>query len=97
LNDRTHPALLTLAENACDAGAKSALYEENRVTIEAAIEQWLRNPQDTAAIETVLARIARRARFYNSEEDAAAWVADCADLECRRLKNETERIARHHN
>ena len=95
MDDRTRSALLALAENANDAGAQAALYGENTASIEAAMRHWFGGPHHDSATKTVILRIAKRACYYYPYEDARAWVVSCADLECRRLKNETEHCSRH--
>jgi len=94
MDDRTYSALLTLAENANDADAQAALYNENRAAIEAAMQHWFTGLGHDRAAKTVILRIAKRACYFYPYEDSRAWVVNCADLECRRLKDEMERSSR---
>lgn len=99
MQGRTRNALRRLAYDEEDALAVILLYEGNKHAIRNAVAHWLGAidiPQDTGI--NLLLRIAKRARFYVPEvEDAAAWVAGCADMECRRLRNEIAAAGARHS
>ncbi len=80
-------ALLRLIENKDDGVAIVALWEENRVVINAAIRKWLGGKGYQAARYNVLRRITQSAKYFIAEmEDPSEWVARTADLECRGLR-----------
>jgi hypothetical protein len=95
MNTKTQDALLRLARDNKDGLAAVTLYEENKKVLGKAMARWLGhsgNPEDVGI--NLLVRIAQRARYFLPElEDPTEWVSSCADLECRRLRDEMEEAA----
>ena len=44
-------------------------------------------------LNALLIRISRRAKYFMfGQDDADSWIEHCAELECRRLQNESENL-----
>jgi hypothetical protein len=89
-NMTNEEAILRLARDVDDGTAMVALAENNENTLNAAIGRYFSAgaARDKARL-TLLAYIARRTKYFlHGYEDADKWFADCADLECRRIRSE---------
>jgi hypothetical protein len=87
-------AIVRLALDGDDEPALIAIAENNDKTLKAAIGRYFTG-QSTCkrALNTLLIRISRRAKYFlPGRDDADRWIEECADLECKRLKNESENL-----
>ncbi len=84
--EKTSAALLALYDRPAAAWAATALWDENRESIEREMAHYLRSSSDAGLRERVLSGIASQARFFClAVDDPKAWVAHCANLESRRV------------
>jgi hypothetical protein len=83
---KTRTALLKLGDSPYDTLALSALWDENRSSIEHELHIHLYSDSNSPMLQQLLARLVWHARFFCDEvDDPKAWVARCANLEARRL------------
>ena len=84
-------AILRLASEGDDESALVAIAENNETALKAAIGRYFSGRTTCKkALNTLLIRISRRAKYFlPGGEDADRWIEHCAELECRRLQNET--------
>jgi hypothetical protein len=84
--EKTRTALLKLGDSPRDTLALSALWDENRSSIEHELHIHLYSNSNSPLLQQLLGRLASHARFFCVEvDDPKAWVASCANLEARRL------------
>jgi hypothetical protein len=87
-----HEALLRLSINKNDHLAVTSLHDNNAETIRIAIVRYFGTATVTENLEAALMRrVADHARLYEDSENADAWLAQCANTECDRLRNEVIR------
>lgn len=85
-SEKTLTALLELGDSPHDTLALSALWDENRPSIEHELHIHLYSDSNSPLLQQLLARLVWHARFFCVEvDDPKAWVARCANLEARRL------------
>ncbi len=87
-------AILRLAHDCDDERALIAIGENNEGTLKAAIGRYFSGRTTCRkALNTLLIRISRRAKYFlPGRDDADRWIEHCAELECKRLKNESENL-----
>ena len=84
--EKTRTALHKLGDSPRDTLALSALWDENRSSIEHELHIHLYSDSNSPLLQQLLARLVWHARFFCDEvDDPKAWVARCANLEARRL------------
>jgi hypothetical protein len=84
--EKTRTALLKLGDSPRDASALSALWDENRSSIENELHIHLYSASNSPLLKQLLARLVWHAALFCEEvDDPKAWVARCANLEARRL------------
>jgi hypothetical protein len=84
--EKTRTALLKLGDSPRDTLALSALWDENRSSIEHELHIHLYSDSNSPLLQQLLARLVWHARFFCDEvDDPKAWVTRCANLEARRL------------
>jgi hypothetical protein len=84
--EKTRAALLQLGDSPRDGLALTALWDENRSSIEHELHIHLYSDSNSPLLKQLLARLVWRAAFFCDEvDDPKAWVARCANLEARRL------------
>jgi hypothetical protein len=84
--EKTRTALLKLGDSPRDTLALSALWDENRSSIDHELHIHLYSDSNSPLLQQLLARLVWHARFFCDEvDDPKAWVARCANLEARRL------------
>ena len=84
--EKTRSALLRLGDSPRDTLALSALWDENRSSIEHELHIHLYSASNSPLLQQLLVRLIWHARFFCDEvDDPKAWVARCANLEARRL------------
>ena len=84
--EKTRTALLRLGDSPRDTLALSALWDENRPSIEHELNIHLYSDSNSPLLQQLLARLVWHARFFCVEvDDPNAWVVRCANLEARRL------------
>jgi hypothetical protein len=84
--EKTRSALLKLGDSPGDTLALSALWDENRSSIEHELHIHLYSHSNSPLLQQLLTRLVWHARFFCDEvDDPKAWVARCANLEARRL------------
>ena len=82
-------AILRLAVNIGDVPAMTSLHDNNAEIIRAEVVRYFGSgPAASAAKNTLMLRMADRARSYDHQENADKWFARSANLECDRLRNE---------
>jgi hypothetical protein len=87
-------AILRLARDTDDSAALLAIVENNSKTLYAAIKRHFsdRTTHKNALI-TLVIRISWRAKYFIAGHDNGdRWIADCAELECRRLHSEVRGV-----
>ena len=87
-------AILRLARDCDDEPALIAIAENNESTLKTAIGRYFSGRTTCKkAMNTLLIRISRRAKYFMfGQDDANRWIKHCAQLECRRLQNESESL-----
>jgi hypothetical protein len=86
ITEKTRTALLKLSDSPRDTLALSALWDENRPSIEHELHIHLYSDSNSPLLKQLLARLVWHARFFCDEvDDPKAWVARSAKLEARRL------------
>ncbi len=87
-------AILRLALDCDDEPALIAIAENNENTLKAAIGRYFSGRTTcNRALNTLLIRISLCAKYFLPEhDDANRWIEHCAELECKRLKNESENL-----
>jgi len=87
-------AILRLARDVDDEPALIAIAENNENTLQAAIGRYFSGRTTCKkALNTRLIRISRRAKYFMfGQDDADSWIEHCAQVECRRLQNESENL-----
>jgi len=85
-------AILRLARDCDDKPALIAIAENNENTLKAAIGRYFSGRTICKkAMNTLLIRISLCAKYFlPGHDDADRWIEHCAELECRRLQNESE-------
>lgn len=85
-------AILRLARDSDDEIALIAIAENNENTLKAAIGRYFSGRTTCRkALNTLLIRISRRAKYFVlGQDEADRWIEHCTQLECRRLQNESE-------
>jgi hypothetical protein len=85
-------AMLRLAENADDGDALIAIAENHGNALRAEIRRHFSGRAAcNRMLLRLLGRISRHAKYFAAgRHDADQWVEHCANLECRRLRNEAE-------
>jgi hypothetical protein len=89
----TEEAILRLAEDQDDRDALIAIAENNGNALRAEIGRYF-SGQATCRrmLLRLLARVGWHAKYFAlGYHDADEWIEHCANLECRRLRNEAER------
>jgi len=86
-------AVLLLADDHGDGAALIAISQNSGNTLRVAIERYFSGRSTCKkALLTLLVRISQRAKYFVlGHDDADQWIQQCADQECRRLRNEAER------
>jgi hypothetical protein len=84
-------AILRLARDGDDESALIAIAENNGDRLKVAIgRHFSGRATRKKALNTLLVRISRRAKYFlPGQDDADRWIEHCAELECRRLQNES--------
>ncbi len=87
-------AILRLARDGDDEPALIAIAENNENAMRAAIVRYFSGRgMRKKALNTLLIRISWRAKYFVAGHDEAdRWIEHCAELECRRLQNESENL-----
>jgi hypothetical protein len=85
-------AILRLMDDGDDESALIAIAENNKNALKAAIGRYFSGRTTCKrALNTLLIGISRRAKYFlPGGADADGWIKHCAEMECRRLQNETE-------
>jgi hypothetical protein len=85
-------AIQRLARDGDDQPALIAIAENNENTLKTAIARYFSGRATCKkALNTLLIRISLRAKYFVAGHDEAdRWLEHCAELECRRLQNESE-------
>jgi hypothetical protein len=84
-----HEALLRLSVNKHDRIAMASLHDNNARIIRTTLIRYFGTAAVAEKAEAMLMRrIADHARLYVEAENADAWLAECANTECDRLRNE---------
>ena len=90
----TEEAILRLAEDQDDRDALIAIAENNGNALRAEIGRYF-SGQATCRrmLLRLLARVGWHAKYFAlGYHDADEWIEHCANLECRRLRNEAEKL-----
>jgi hypothetical protein len=87
-------AILRLARDSDDEPALIAIAENNEDTLKAAIGRYFSGRTTCKrALNTLLLRISLCAKYFlPGHDDADRWIEHCAELECKRLRNESENL-----
>ena len=87
-------AILRLARDGDDEPALIAIAENNENVLKAAIVRYFSGRSTCKrALNTLLICISRRTKYFSQgRDDADRWIEHCAQLECRRLQNESENL-----
>ena len=84
--EKTRAALRKLGDSPRDTLALSALWDENRSSVEHELHIHLYSDSNSPLLQQLLSSLVWHARFFCDEVDhPKAWVARCANLEARRL------------
>jgi hypothetical protein len=85
-------AMLRLARDCDDKPALIAIAENNESALKSAIRRHFSGrTMCKKALNTLVIRISWRTKYFVlGHDNADRWVEHCADLECRRLQNESE-------
>ena len=83
-------AILRLACDMEDTLALVAIAEYNGKVLKATVTRYFVDPEiREKALLTLLIRISWRAKYFVQGHDVAdIWIEACAEMECRRLRNE---------
>lgn len=87
-------AILRLADDPDDGDALIAIAENNGNALRAEIERYFSGGVTCRkTLNTLLGRISRHAKYFAlGYNDADQWIEHCAELECRRLRFEADRV-----
>ena len=87
-------AILRLAEDQDDGDALIAIAENNGNALRAEIGRHFSGRATcNRMLLLLLGRISGRAKYFAlGYHDADQWIEHCANLECRRLRNEAEKL-----
>jgi hypothetical protein len=90
----TEEAILRLAEDQDDRDALIAIAENNGNALRAEIGRYFSGRATCRkTLNTLLGRISWHAKYFAlGYHDADRWIEHCANLECRRLRNEAEKL-----
>jgi hypothetical protein len=93
LNEVRIEAILRLADDQDDGDALIAIAENNGNALRAEIGRYFSGRATcNRMLLLLLGRISWHAKYFASGyHDADQWIEDCANLECRRLRNEAEK------
>jgi hypothetical protein len=87
-----HEVLLKLSVDKNDHLAVTSLLENNAEIIRMTVVRYFGTGTFAEGMEfALLKRMADHARLYEDSEDPDVWLADCANTECDRLRNEAIR------
>ena len=87
-------AILRLANDPDDGDALIAIAENNGNVLRTEIERYFSGVATyKKTLNTLLGRISRHAKYFAlGYDDANRWIEHCANLECRRLRFEAEKV-----
>ncbi|HET9995142.1 MAG TPA: hypothetical protein VFQ18_07035 [Candidatus Acidoferrum sp.] len=85
-------AILRLSVNKRDRLAMLSLHDNNLEIIRAALARYFETHSAAdKCVPLLMLRIADQARLYEHSENPDAWLANCANTQCDRLRHEAIR------